>query len=108
MIGKWHTGREKGQGRAWDYSAIWDHTQPRIYGAYYTGQSIDFNGGPPKKVGGSGTKDTDNLRSIPCDDVKRDEIDLMDMDMVYMSTQRLLRSKVGRQSNFGSPTFPNY
>lgn len=22
MIGKWHTGREKGHGRAWDYSAI--------------------------------------------------------------------------------------
>ena len=72
------------------------------------GRSIVMVGAQPKKVGGSGTKDTDNLRSIPCDDVKRDEIDLMDMDMVYMSTQRLLRSKVGRQSNFGSPTFPNY
>lgn len=72
------------------------------------GRSIVMVGAQPKKVGGSGTKDTDNLRSIPCDDIKRDEIDLMDMDMVYMSNQRLLRSKVGRQSNFGSPTFPGY
>ncbi len=72
------------------------------------GRSIVMVGAQPKKVGGSGTKDTDNLRSIPCDDIKRDEIDLMDMDMVYMSTQRILRSKFGRISNFGSPTFPGY
>ncbi len=72
------------------------------------GRSIVMVGAQPKKVGGSGTKDTDNLRSIPCDDIKRDEIDLMDMDMVYMSKQRLFRSKFGRQSNFGSPTFPGY
>ncbi len=72
------------------------------------GRSIVMVGAQPKKVGGSGTKDTDNLRSIPCDDIKRDEIDLMDSDMVYMSTQRLLRSEIKRESNFGSPTYPGY
>lgn len=72
------------------------------------GRSIVMVGAQPKKVGESGVKDTDNLRSIPCDDIKRDEIDLMDKDMVYMSKQRLFRSKFGRISNFGSPTFPNY
>ncbi|KKK43399.1 hypothetical protein LCGC14_3168510, partial [marine sediment metagenome] len=40
--------------------------------------------------------------------IKRDEIDLMDADMVFMSGQRLLRSKHGRISNFGSPTYPGY
>ena len=72
------------------------------------GRSIVMVGAQPKKVAGSGVKDTDNLRSIPCDDIKRDEIDLMDADMVYMSKQRLFRSKIGRISNFGSPTYPNY
>ena len=72
------------------------------------GRSIVMVGAQPKKVGGSGTKDTDNLRSIPCDDIKRDEIDLMDMDMVFMSKQRLFRSRFGRISNFGSPTYPGY
>ncbi len=72
------------------------------------GRSIVMVGAQPKKVGESGVKDTDNLRSIPCDDIKRDEIDLMDADMVYMSKQRLFRSKFGRISNFGSPTYPNY
>ena len=72
------------------------------------GRSIVMVGAQPKKVGGSGTKDTDNLRSIPCDDIKRDEIDLMDEDMVFMSKQRLLRSEFKRESNFGSPTYPGY
>ncbi len=72
------------------------------------GRSIVMVGAQPKKVGESSVKDTDNLRSIPCDDIKRDEIDLMDADMVYMSKQRLFRSKFGRISNFGSPTYPGY
>ena len=55
MIGKWHTGNDKGHGRAWDYSAIWDHTNGKVYGGYYVDQQIDFNGGPPKKVGGYST-----------------------------------------------------
>ena len=72
------------------------------------GRSIVMVGAQPKKVGGSSTKDTDNLRSIPCDEIDRDELDLMDVDMVYMSKQRLKRSKVGKERNFGTPTFPNY
>jgi arylsulfatase A-like enzyme len=55
MIGKWHTGADTGHGRDWDYSAIWDHTQPKIYGGYYTGQKISFNGAAPEPVGGYST-----------------------------------------------------
>jgi len=65
-------------------------------------------GAQPKKVAGSSIKDTDNLRSIPCDMIMRDELDLMDSDMVYMSKQRLKRSRFGIEVNFGSPTFPLY
>jgi len=72
------------------------------------GRSLVMVGAQPKKVGGSSTKDTDNLRSIPCDCVMRDEIDLMDMDMVYMSKQRLKRSRFRHEVNFGSPTYPGY
>lgn len=72
------------------------------------GRSIVMVGAQPKKVAGSSVKDTDNLRSIACDCVMRDEIDLMDMDMVYLSKQRLKRSLFGHEVNFGSPTFPNY
>ena len=55
MIGKWHTGSDTGHGRDWDYSAVWDHTQPRIYGGYYRNQKISFNGAAPKAVGGYST-----------------------------------------------------
>jgi len=72
------------------------------------GRSIVMVGAQPKKVGKSSTKDSDNLRSIPCDRIDRDEPDLMDMDMVYQSKQRLKRSKFGHERNFGSPTFPGY
>jgi len=72
------------------------------------GRSIVMVGAQPKKVGGSSVKDTDNLRSIACDCVMRDEIDLMDMDMVYMSKQRLKRSRFNHEVNFGSPTYPGY
>ena len=72
------------------------------------GRSIVMVGAQPKKVGGSGTKDTDNLRSIPCDRIDRDEIDLMDADMVFLSNQRLLRSTFKQINNFGSPTYPGY
>lgn len=72
------------------------------------GRSIVMVGAQPKKVAGSSVKDSDNLRSIGCDCVMRDEIDLMDVDMVYMSKQRLKRSLFGHEVNFGTPTFPNY
>ncbi len=72
------------------------------------GRSIVMVGAQPKKVGGSTTKDSDNIRSIPCDEICRDELDLMDMDMAYQGKQRLLRSEFGIERNFGTPTFPNY
>ncbi len=72
------------------------------------GRSIVMVGAQPKKVGGSGTKDTDNLRSIPCDRVDADEIDLMDQDMWYQAGQRLLRSEFKKRNNFGSPTYPGF
>jgi len=55
MIGKWHTGADTGHGRDWDYSAVWDHTQPKVYGGYYRNQKISFNGAKPKAVGGYST-----------------------------------------------------
>ncbi len=55
MIGKWHTGSDTGHGRDWDYSAVWDHTQPKVYGPYYRKQKISFNGEPPRAVGGYST-----------------------------------------------------
>jgi len=72
------------------------------------GRSIVFVGAQSKKVGNTNEKDSDALRSIPCDMIVRDELDLMDMDMVYMSKQRLKRSKFSYEFNFGSPTYPNY
>ncbi len=72
------------------------------------GRSIVMVGAQPKKVSGSSTKDSDNLRSIPCDRVDADEIDLMDQDIWYQASQRLLRSKIGKRNNFGSPTYPGY
>ena len=72
------------------------------------GRSIVMVGAQPKMVGGSGTKDSDNLRSIPCDEIDRDELDLMDMDIAYQAKQRLLRSASKIERNFGTPTFPGY
>ena len=74
----------------------------------FCGRSIYFVGAQPQKVGGSQTKDSPNLRSIPCDIVLRDEIDLMDEDMVELSKQRLRDSDLKLEANFASPTFPNY
>lgn len=71
------------------------------------GRSIVFVGAQPQKVGGT-TKDSANLRSISCDAVYRDELDLMDMDMVEMSKQRLNASEFRIEVNFGSPTYPGY
>lgn len=72
------------------------------------GRSIYFVGAQPQKVGGSNTKDSSNLRSIPCDIVLRDEIDLMDEDMVVLSKQRLRDSDLKYEVDFASPTYPNY
>lgn len=72
------------------------------------GRSLYFVGAQPQKVGGSSTKDSSNLRSIPCDIVIRDELDLMDEDMVVLSRQRLRDSDLKLECDFGSPTIPNY
>lgn len=55
IIGKWHTGSDDGAGRDWDYSAVWNHTLPKVYGNYYLNQKISFNGAPPVEVGGYST-----------------------------------------------------
>ena len=55
IVGKWHTGRDHGHGREWDYSAIWDHSEPAKYGGYYSNQSMSFDGGEPEFVGGYST-----------------------------------------------------
>jgi hypothetical protein len=73
------------------------------------GRSIIFTGAQPQSIdNATDTKDSVNLRSIPADCVYRDEIDLMDVDMVDMSKQRLNRSKFGIEINFGSPTCPDF
>jgi len=71
------------------------------------GRTISFTGAQPQKVDGD-VKDSANLRSDPCDRIDRDEIDLMDPDMVEMSKQRLQRSLFRKENNWGSPTTPNY
>lgn len=72
------------------------------------GRSIVFVGAKSQKVGDSSAKDSINLRSIPADAVYRDEIDLMDEDMVDMSKQRLNASRFRIECNFGSPTVPGF
>ena len=71
------------------------------------GRTMSFVGAQPQKVDGD-TKDSSNLRSDPCDRIDRDEIDLMDPDMVEMSKQRLQRSMFRIERNWGSPTTPNW
>ena len=72
------------------------------------GRSIVFVGAQSQKVGDSNAKDSIGLRSIPADAVYRDEIDLMDEDMVEISKQRLNASRFRIENNYGSPTIPNY
>lgn len=70
------------------------------------GRSIVFAGAQSEQVGGA--KDSINLRSIPCDAVYRDEVDLMDEAMVELSKQRLNASRFRIECNFGSPTTPEF
>ena len=72
------------------------------------GRSIVFVGAQGKKVGETSAKDSINLRSIPADVVYRDEIDMMDQDMVEISRQRLNSSRFRIECNFASPTIPAY
>lgn len=72
------------------------------------GRSIVFVGAQGQKVGETSTKDSVNLRSIPADVVYRDEIDMMDQDMVEISRQRLNASRHRLECNFASPTIPGH
>lgn len=72
------------------------------------GRSIVFVGARSQKVGDGSAKDSVNLRSIPADAVYRDEIDMMDEDMVDLSRQRLNASDHRIECNFSSPTVPSY
>ena len=72
------------------------------------GRSIVFVGAQGQRVGETSAKDSINLRSIPADAVYRDEIDMMDQDMVNISKQRLNDSKHRLECNFASPTIPGY
>lgn len=46
QIGKWHTGRDAGYGRAWDLQAVWN--RPNLSGedvwAYYADPKLEING----------------------------------------------------------------
>tara|TARA_B100001123_G_scaffold281354_1_gene313331 strand:+ start:2331 stop:3821 length:1491 start_codon:yes stop_codon:yes gene_type:complete len=72
VIGKWHTGPDHGHGRYWDFSAIWDHSQPELYGPYYTNQKMSIQGGPPEEVGGYST---DNYTEFALDFLRGREED---------------------------------
>jgi len=46
LIGKWHLSEDAGHGRQWDHSVVWNHAVPNKAGGYYTGQKLNFDGGP--------------------------------------------------------------
>ncbi len=54
-----------------------------------------------------GKKDSGSVRSMPADEVIRDERDLFDEDMAKMTVDRLLDSDYKREVDLGSPTIPD-
>jgi len=70
-------------------------------------RSIVFVGARSTTIG-SLVKDSVNLRSIPADCVIRDEVDMMEQEMIEISKQRLNASDIRREINFASPTIPGY
>ncbi len=46
MIGKWHTGKDAGFGRDWDYQIVWNRPagSRKNASAYYTAQEMHFHG----------------------------------------------------------------
>ena len=72
------------------------------------GRSIVFVGAQPQKVGGSNVKDSVQARTTPADCIRRDEYDLMDVDIANQMKQRLNASMFRHEDNFGSPTYPGY
>ena len=56
QIGKWHTGRDTGFGRDWDYQIVWNRPgHPANAGNYYEDQLIEFNGKEAKMCDGYST-----------------------------------------------------
>ncbi len=56
QIGKWHTGRDTGFGRDWDYQKVWNRPRyPQNAGNYYVDQLIETNGGKPQLTKGYST-----------------------------------------------------
>ena len=61
QIGKWHTGRDNGFGRDWDYQMVWNRPRyPENAGAYYENQLIEENGKPARLVPGYSTDNYTN------------------------------------------------
>ncbi len=54
-----------------------------------------------------GKKDGGSVRSLPADEVIRDERDLFDDDMAKMTVDRLLDSDFKKEVDLGSPTIPD-
>ncbi len=56
QIGKWHTGRDTGYGRDWDFQAVWNRPgHPEDSANYYGPQLISFNGASSVPVEGYST-----------------------------------------------------
>lgn len=59
QIGKWHTGRDTGYGRDWDYQVVWNYSSGRpqreVSDEYYVNQRLAINGAPAKLVPGYAT-----------------------------------------------------
>lgn len=56
QIGKWHTGRDNGFGRDWDYQKVWNRPAfPKNAGNYFHDQLIQTNGTKAEKTDGYST-----------------------------------------------------
>lgn len=68
QIGKWHSGRDAGFGRDWDYQVVWNRPQhPANAPNYYHDQLISINGAEAKVVPGYST---DNYTNWAVDYIK--------------------------------------
>lgn len=55
QIGKWHLSADTGFGRDWDHQVVWNHALSKQAGGYYTGQSLNIDGGPFQPKAGYST-----------------------------------------------------
>lgn len=72
------------------------------------GGSLIFVGARSTSVGDGSSQDSSSLRIFAIDYIVRDEIDLHDPKMVEQSKQRLNSSKIRKEVNLGSPTYPGH